>query len=53
MEHKKASLCFIYKEKNQCYKQGSMIAAFKGFKHGIFKILCLNFKDVLGNRIQC
>ena len=27
-----------------------MIAAFKSFKHRIFKILCLNFQDAFGKR---
>ena len=27
-----------------------MIAAFKSFKHGMFKILCLKFKDAFGKR---
>ena len=27
-----------------------MIATFKWFKHGMFKILCLNFQDTFGKR---
>ena len=37
-------------KKIQWYTQGNMIAAFKSFKHGIFKTLCLNLQDAFGKR---